>query len=145
MNDSPLLAISLCEPYASAIYLGLKQNETRGWPTRYRGDLVICAAKRKMDPGTANSALTLGIFNQGHQPQYGLALCVVEVYDCLSTDAANLRLDDMERSLGDYRRRRFAWLTRNLRQLKTPIPVIGHQQLFKLPPEQEAAIRKQLS
>jgi hypothetical protein len=39
-------AISLWQPWASAIALRLKSNETRGWATTYRGPLAIHAALR---------------------------------------------------------------------------------------------------
>jgi hypothetical protein len=39
-------AISLHQPWVSLIALGVKQFETRGWSTNYRGKLVICAAKK---------------------------------------------------------------------------------------------------
>lgn len=38
-------AISLWQPWASAIALGAKRVETRSWGTRYRGPLAIHAAK----------------------------------------------------------------------------------------------------
>jgi hypothetical protein len=39
-------AISLWQPWASAIALGWKKNETRHWSTDYRGPLLIHAAKK---------------------------------------------------------------------------------------------------
>lgn len=39
-------SIVLWQPWASLIPLGLKGNETRSWPTSYRGKLLIHAAKR---------------------------------------------------------------------------------------------------
>lgn len=43
-------ALSLWQPWASLMALGVKQNETRSWPTSHRGDLLICAAKRMPTP-----------------------------------------------------------------------------------------------
>lgn len=39
-------ALSLWEPWASAIPAGLKTVETRGWATSWRGPLLICAAQK---------------------------------------------------------------------------------------------------
>lgn len=39
-------AISLWQPWASAIAVGAKHVETRSWPTAHRGTLAIHAAKR---------------------------------------------------------------------------------------------------
>ena len=41
-------ALSLWQPWASAITLGLKRIETRSWRTNYRGRLLIHAAKKKL-------------------------------------------------------------------------------------------------
>jgi hypothetical protein len=42
-------ALTLHQPYASAVALGLKTVETRGWRTDYRGPLAIHAAARRPD------------------------------------------------------------------------------------------------
>ncbi len=39
-------AITLWQPWASLVALGLKRFETRSWPTNYRGKLLIHAATR---------------------------------------------------------------------------------------------------
>lgn len=39
-------AISLWQPFASAVAVGAKRIETRSWATKYRGPLAIHAAKR---------------------------------------------------------------------------------------------------
>ena len=80
-------ALSLWEPWASAMHLGRKENETRSWPTQYRGDVVICAAKRKM---TKDDLDTLYILVdppdvKNYVIPYGCALCVVELWKCIPT------------------------------------------------------------
>ena len=42
-------ALTLWQPWASLVALGLKTIETRGWRTNYRGPLLIHAAKRSPD------------------------------------------------------------------------------------------------
>lgn len=124
-------AISLWEPWASAMALGIKRNETRSWPTSYRGDLVICAAKRKIDPLSWRLVELFGIPFETFKPAYGMAVCIVEVYACCRTDLLS-ELPQIEQSLGDYTAGRWAWRTRNLRKLATPIPVAGRQGLFEV-------------
>src|SRR5258706_13740796 len=102
-------AISLWQPWASAMALGAKRNETRSWFMSYRGDLVICAAKRK--PVVTEFEST-GLYQQALAVPYGAALCVVEVYDCIpsqnfikSADRALLPLriiTEEEWEMGDY-------------------------------------------
>ena len=153
-------AISLWQPYASFMAIGLKQNETRSWATKFRGDLAICSAKRGMKPnefGYGVNALMhehiKKIAPTGQFPM-GMVLCVVEVYDCLSSaeiesrnrtgQADQIFIGDDESMLGDYSEGRFAWLTRNVRRLKTPIPVTGKQGFFNLPENVEKAVKLQL-
>lgn len=59
-------AISVRQPWASMIAQGTKTIETRTWPTKYRGDLLIVSSKK---PKIDNLPL-------GH------ALCVVEIVEC---------------------------------------------------------------
>lgn len=42
-------ALSLHQPYASLVAVGVKSIETRSWATKYRGPLLIHAAKRRPD------------------------------------------------------------------------------------------------
>jgi hypothetical protein len=129
-------AISLWEPWASAIALDLKHNETRGWPTAYRGDLAICSAKRPLGDDERAVARENGI--PMGALKFGFVLCVVELFECVKAEAflsGKIELSDQEKNLGDYTYGRWIWRTRNLRRLKAPVPVIGHQGFFLLPPE----------
>jgi hypothetical protein len=121
---------------------GRKKYETRGRLTHYRGDLVICSAKHK----------TSGL---GDKLPYGFALCIVEVYDCVPTENFKLttvladtpyRLITMDEwVLGNYMGGRFVWLTRNCRKLKEPVPVVGRQGFWNLPPKTVDLINAQLT
>lgn len=123
-------AITLWEPWATAMALGLKRNETRSWSHGHRGDLVICSAKRKMDQLGFNLCLQHKIPLQ--EIRYGYALCIVEVTGTVLTDSiAEMTLNETEYALGDYSYGRFAWITTNLRPLK-PFPVIGRQGFFEV-------------
>ena len=54
-------AITLHQPWASLVALGVKTIETRSWPTKYRGPLAIHAGKgRPLMPNR------LGVFGVGH-------------------------------------------------------------------------------
>lgn len=149
-------AISLWQPYASFMADELKLYETRNRLTHFRGELAICAAQRKsryMEFGAEieDLILRLGILHwqrtklMSPRPALlplGAVVCVVSVYDCQPVE--QVRVSPLERLVGDYSRGRFAWLTRDCRQLKTPVPVKGKQGFFNLPPEVEAQVRAQL-
>lgn len=133
-------AISLWEPWASAMALGLKTVETRSWPTAYRGQLIICSAKRIMGREEEHLFCTHVICTDWPMPIYGCALCAVELYDMLPTNGTRefwpakegQRLSSKEEALGDYSPGRWMWITRNCRRFKTPFPVTGRQGLFEL-------------
>jgi hypothetical protein len=132
-SANTLRAISLWQPWASAMASGAKQIETRSWPTWYRGELVICAAKRKPTLAECGDADTL---KAAMSLPYGAALCVVWLYDCRGVEwvTQNMKLSEAERDLGDYTPGigRYGWLTRNCRKLRKPVPIIGRQGLWKL-------------
>lgn len=150
-------AISLWQPYASFMRDDLKWNETRSRYTHYRGELAICSAKRCWTPGEFGNqieelarlmARTWSPLEKIHQKESpvlfprGYVVCVVELVDCQPTE--NLKVSPLERTLGNYSAGRFAWITRGCRRLKQPVPVVGHQGFFNLPPDVEAKVNAQL-
>ena len=134
-------AISLWQPWASAMAAGMKKNETRSWPTAYRGELAICAAKRNLDHDGLAVARNEGVPLTGMA--FGAVLCVVEVYACLPTNSAHIGqpITEQEMALGDYSPGRFFWMTRNCRTLTTPLPIVGRQGMWILTPETVAQIK----
>jgi hypothetical protein len=126
---NPLKAISLWQPWASFMACGIKQNETRDWSTAYRGDLVICAAKRKPSREECGGEAE---YEASQNAPYGCALCIVELWDCVPTERLIGKLGYSEESLGNYTPGRFAWRTHNLRRLVEPVPVTGRQGFFYL-------------
>lgn len=139
-------AISLWEPWATAMRLGVKTIETRGWHTGYRGPLVICAAKRcvKRDiqevfedwkfelPDSPLAALTM---NDLH---FGMAVCRVDIVACRSTKDQRQTISRENYYTGNYDSGRFGWVTENLLAL-TPFPVKGKQGFFdvEMPPARD--------
>ena len=144
-SANSLRALSLWQPWASAMASGVKQMETRSWPTSYRGDLVICSAKRKPKPEEMPADVP---FKFAVALPYGYALCVVELYDCHTVEwiVRQRGFTEAERDWGDYTPGigRYAWLTRNCRRLQNPVPIVGRQGLWTLPPETLAMIQENL-
>ncbi len=140
-------AVSLWQPWASAMEHGLKRNETRSWPIAYRGDLIVCSAKRRINEiGLDTVEAMMGtelvrpedrsIKESLDRLPYGTALCVVEVCGCVESEKfASYRSSELskrERLFGDYSIGRFVWMTRNCRRLNSPVPVVGRQGLFEI-------------
>ena len=127
-------AISLWQPWATLMAVGLKKNETRHWPTRYRGPLLIHATKRMESPTILMRELLKphGYQSLSDFPR-GAVVCKLDLIDCVSTD--NYIAEHPEYQLGDYSSGRFVWITDNLVTLEKPVPFSGAQGFFNVPNE----------
>jgi hypothetical protein len=124
---------SLTEPWATAVRLNLKCNETRGKKTSYRGWLAIASTKEVFDRTKYNTNWNAYIQSLGLLPQlhYGVVHCIVKLTHCIPTEDFNistLTFDELQ--LGYYGPKRHVWVTDNLIQLPKFYPVIGKQWLF---------------
>jgi len=131
-------AASLYQPYASAMALGWKKNETRPWGTSYRGPLLIHAAKKITQwPSMEIQTLFDGIASQPSDLPLGALLCKVDLVDCKKIWINNLP-GRIERILGNYTYGRFIdrymWITESLKTFD-PIPFRGRQRIFEVPDE----------
>jgi len=152
-------AFSLWQPWASLMASGAKTIETRDWGTRYRGPLLIHAAKHwsgEQERLTQSPEFRAGLERDGRGAlpmPFGAALCVVYLDRCvqveeLGTDEPASTFQDMlgvrlpedveeiaERELdfGDYSPGRWLWITKGLRTFRHPVPMAGRQGLFAPP------------
>jgi len=153
MGVQPVRGLSLWEPWASAIHHRHKLIETRPWDTSYRGEILICSTA-KLTTEMAKFANRLWRDTLGIDPPewtQGMALAVAEVYATDPTEAFLERarrspglLTPRERALGDYSSGRFAWRLHKIRRVLEPYPIKGRQRLWRVKPEDEAAIRERL-
>lgn len=156
-------AISLWQPWASAIAIGSKTIETRHWATSYRGPIAIHAAKRRVLDELAEyagdyvwcAAMNVKI-NDGllfwKQLPYGAIVATATLVDCRPTeDFRTSQLDNerlrhelitpdrpyiwTEREMGDFSPGRFGWVLEDVRRLQKPIPFVGRQGFFSVPDE----------
>jgi len=95
-------ALSVRQPFASAIAIGAKDKEYRTWRTHYRGDLLICS--------TARSMTTDGLVLPG-----GHALCIATLLDCIRGNKGQ----------------GYIWLLDNIREI-IPISVKGKQGIYNV-------------
>jgi hypothetical protein len=147
-------ALTLWQPWAGAMALGIKTIETRGRRFNYRGDLCIHSSMRTIPwEEYPQPAKALGYPPDKAFWHGGMILAVVEVYDCIETDHVNpeyllprsIRIGPTEHALGDYSLGRFAILTRNLRVLNHPVPCRGNQACpWTVPQDIEAKVAWQL-
>jgi hypothetical protein len=135
-------AISLHQPWATAVAIGLKKFETRSWSTSHLGPLAIHAAKKKSDYQRQmfalfmeNEVMQLYFHDAGirefDQLLFGALIATANVDLCGCTEF--LKPDPTEALLGDFSADRYAWRLSNPRRLEKPIPYKGHQGFFNVP------------
>jgi hypothetical protein len=104
-------ALSIKQPWASFIAQGQKTIETRTWPTKYRGPLLVCSSARPdIYPGPA-----------------GFALAVVTLVDCRP-----MVVKDSKAALDEYSPGRWSWVLADVRRIEL-FPVKGRLGLFEIP------------
>lgn len=140
--------ISLYQPYATLMMLGLKTNETRGYLTHVRGTIGIHATATM--PKWCKDLLAEEPFKsalEGIELPKGAILGTVEIIDCVTVEAwmkqsywslGKLREEVLiktsnEMHFGDYTEGRFAWKTINPTPFAQPIPAKGKQGFWNYP------------
>ncbi len=137
-------ALTLYQPWASAVSLGLKKFETRSWSTGYRGPILIHAGK-KID-WILRQAILIRVRALApdrvkdlaeHSLTLGSIVAVARLDACWPTD----RIDDyggvsdLELCCGDFSPGRFAWMLEDVIRLAEPISCRGAQGLWDPPAE----------
>lgn len=143
-------AITIWQPWATALALGIKHNETRSWETNYRGPIAIHAAKKKPDFHRAardnmftkdiylgrdyisgEIALITDNFNYNKLP-LGAIVATANLVECMPiTPEYVVTLSPQELALGDYTIGRFAWVLEDVVMLEEAIPCRGQQRLWE--------------
>jgi activating signal cointegrator 1 len=137
-------ALSLTQPWATAICLGIKQWETRSWPTHFRGELCIHASKgfpkwaKEIAVDLANER---GISFE--DLPLGKIVCVVSLTECRQTDSLIHEIGEIEQQWGDYSPGRYAFKLENLRVLSDPVPAIGHLGFWPVPWDEAVNVSRQ--
>jgi hypothetical protein len=133
-------AISLYEPWATLIALGHKRFETRSWSTAYRGQLLICASKKRPPINKIigilyRACITLDELNPGR------AVAIVDLVTILKTDDIVIQGKSIDQNwpqknelyFGDFSPGRYVWKFENVRRFVHPPIIPGHQGLFDVP------------
>lgn len=155
-------ALSLWQPWASAIAGGAKAIETRGWSTPYRGPIAIHAAKAwsryQRDAamrlaseieglaglgGTGMLATLLWVQEPENWPR-GCVVAVAELVACVSTEDLAPGLTTLEGQMGNYAAGRFGWVLRDVARLERPLPLRGRQGLWGLSEAEAECVRAAL-
>jgi len=137
-----IMAVTVQQPYASAIALGYKSLETRDWMPQYRGALVIHAGKVLDTTVIARPDLMEFFHLVGvslFKLPLGAAVCICDLHAVYRTEDLEGKISDQERMFGNYAPGRSAWHLKNVRAFNPPIKARGQQGLWKwtlpIPPE----------
>lgn len=128
-----MMAVSLWQPWASAIALGHKAIETRSWSTRYRGQIAIHAAKRFAAEERMFASVEHTLGRLPAQLPLGAIVAIAELTGV--QPAHELAAGPIEKIYGNYTPGRFGWCLESVRALLDPIPYKGKQGLFIIPDE----------
>lgn len=155
-------AISLWQPWATAIAVGSKRVETRSWSTSYRGPLAIHAAKRLVQNeliyygacwNWCGAMRPAGWVMGGGKPKwetipFGAIVAMCRLVDCRPTGSftgaeidaprtpkgeTSHLYDWTERQMGDFTLGRCGWVLEDVRPLAKPVPFRGAQGFFNVP------------
>ncbi len=129
-------ALSLTQPWASAVAIEIKQWETRSWPTSFRGEVAIHAAKGF--PAWAKEFARFSGRDYEDLPSVmeiplGKIVCIANLVDCQRTENVRGKLSRCEQEWGDYADGRFAFKLENVRVLKAPVAVRGALGFWTVP------------
>ncbi|MFA5836197.1 MAG: ASCH domain-containing protein [Bellilinea sp.] len=148
-------ALTLYQPWASFVALGLKTIETRSWGTNYRGPLAIHAARMKwpqegyglfrdqrVSKAYRETKNLSHIMEWGEVFPTGTIVAICQLVDCLEitpwwdlysyyqTKNPPKANESLEGLLGDYTPGRYAWLLEDVQPLEKPIPARGQQRVW---------------
>lgn len=128
--------LSLWQPWASLIAVGVKTIETRSWkaPNKFIGKrIAIHAAKntKGMTDARLNPKLHLAChralmdYEVGRLP-FGAVLCTAILTECRRTQYCEPDI------YGDFTLDRWGWILEDIRKLDEPLPARGAQGIFKV-------------
>lgn len=144
-------AVSLWQPWAQLVVLGVKLIETRPWKTNYRGTLLIHATKetppdrwaRIMADPDVEDLLAQHGHAGGRGLPHGAIVGAVELVRCSPTEEFT-HVPLTQQRLGDFSQGRFGWILAGAR-LIDPVPCRGSNVgLFRPPPDVLATVRERL-
>ena len=112
-------ALSLLQPWASLVLIGVKEIETRSWSTSYRGPLLIHSSKGKAGEIFADELPFKKYITDFKNLPFGYIVGKVTLTDVIrigtgllsyANDETLNKLSMEEKAFGDYSPGRFAWL-----------------------------------
>lgn len=134
-------ALSLMQPWASLLAMGIKKFETRGWQTHYRGPFLIHASKKftpeakallKSEGFVKYLGNTTMVFPIGVILGYAYLENCYRAEDWKKMDRSAEELD-REGILGDTTNGRYLFEVKNPVMFQHPVPTAGALNFFNVP------------
>lgn len=130
-------ALSMWQPWASLWLTERKIHETRDWPTKIRGRLIVHASQRLVsDCGPALDEICIEAFGPLWRQTLprGALLGEVEIIDCWPMNAPKISVSASDLICGNWQPDRYA-IRRGpyYRHYKSTIPWRGRQRFFFVP------------
>lgn len=127
LDKTPMRALTWKEPFASLMLHG--KIETRTWPTKYRGEVLICAGKQPYNSDQifnicgAEQLKRLPYLGEpyGKRTTFGHAIAVGTLVDCRP-----MRPEDADACFVEYWKELYCHIYENVRPIK-PMPWKGSQ------------------
>lgn len=120
-------ALTIWQPYAQAIAIGLKKFETRSWSTKYRGKIAIHASVKPLSKERKLLAEKYDIKNFS----FGEIIVIADLTDCiLMTENFIKSQPQSELDLGNWCIGNYAWKLENIQILTQPQKANGKQGLW---------------
>jgi len=142
-------ALTICQPWATLIAIGVKTIETRSWSSSYRGPIAIHAAKRFSDDFRSLPVayqIIKALRDHDRRPADCPTGAIIAVADLVGVEV--ISQDNYpgppEREFGDFRAGRFAWTLRHIVELTVPLPCRGFHRLWNIPGEVADELRNRL-
>lgn len=120
-------ALSIKQPWALVISMGVKTIETRTWPTNYRGDILIVSSKTLDEDMIRLLRTEIGVFGVARleaRLEYGKAIAIANLVDCRP-----MTEDDENAAMCDIFPGAYSWVLDDIRRIK-PFPVKGRLGLY---------------
>lgn len=120
-------ALTIWQPYAQAIAIGLKKFETRSWSTKYRGKIAIHTSVKPLSKERKLLAEKYDIKNFS----FGEIIVIADLTDCiLMTENFIKSQPQSELDLGNWCIGNYAWKLENIQILTQPQKANGKQGLW---------------
>lgn len=118
--------LSIKEPYATLLMKKIKHIETRSWKTNYRGEIYIHVSGKTLEKQVKQNKEIQNLI-RNISMNYGYIICKGYLVDCIYMDKEyieKIKKDKKEYLLGDYKEGRYAWIIKDIKEIK-PIKAKG--------------------